>query len=682
MPGNLDDYRRKRDFERTREPAADSPADPSHSRGQRSRPAFVVHRHEATRLHYDLRLEMEGVLRSWAVPKGFDYDPTAKHLAVRTEDHPIEYEDFDGVIPDGQYGAGAMTIWDRGTYEVVLGTGPEAVAKGELKVVLRGRRLRGEWHLVKTKGGPNHWLLFKSRDRYAGRSRDSALGIDPDRAPEGRAPENLAPMAPAGEVRPFADPDWLFELDFEGRRVLAEKNGGETRLRGLDAELPEIAAALAELSAERALLDGVLVVTGADGRPSRRALDARLEGAGDASVVLYAFDLLFWEDYDLRPLPAIDRKRALRHVLPESRVLLFTDAVAGGGDALAEVAAEAGLRGLIAKRADSPYASGPSPDWRRIPVAAAAASGSVAEALERSAGRPRRSRVRITNPGKVFWPADGTTKGDLVAYYESVCDVLLPHLRDRPVHLNRFPDGIEGKSFYQHEAKEHTPDWIPTALIASDSKARPVPHVLCNDRDTLLWLVNSGTIDLHPWMSRAGSLESPDWTVLDLDPKEAPFAHVVRIAREAGKLLHGLGMRPLVKTSGKTGLHVYVPLAPGYTYEQSRMFCEAIARALARKLADVATVERKVAARGGKVYLDFGQNRIGQTVVPPYVVRPVPGATVSTPLAWDELDGGLSIADFTIRNVPERIERLGDLFRPALTDGHDLLAAAEALIRS
>jgi bifunctional non-homologous end joining protein LigD len=674
----LDDYTRKRRFDRTPEPTP---------RRRRARAAtFVVHRHEARSLHYDLRLSMDGVLKCWAVPRGFSYDPKEKRLAVQTEDHPLEYETFEGVIPKGEYGAGTMRIWDRGTYEVVKADdGAAAIAGGELKVKLAGRRLRGEWHLVKTRQGPTHWLLFKSKDRYAGPDRDSALGIELGAAPASKLPRSVRPMV-AGEQRAaFTDPRWVFEMQFAGRRTLAAKAGERIALRGVKAKLPAIEAELAKLRAEDALLDGVLVALDEHERPCAQRLAARLAGDSDAPVVYYAFDLLHWDGFDLRPLPLIERKAALRAILPASEAVLYVDHVAGNGQSLLEAVAAAGLPGAIGKRADSAYASGPSADWCAIEAAASQPAQPLESAL-RARRRPaaRRSRVQLSNLDKVFWPAEGYTKGDLLAYYESVADVLLPYLHDRPCHLNRFPDGIDGKSFYQREAKEHTPAWVATVPIDSDTHGGAVPHVLCNDRDTLLYIVNLGSIDLHPWLSRRGSLDSPDWAVLDLDPKSAPFAQVVRIAREVGKLLRGIGLRPLLKTSGKTGLHVYVPLEPGYTYAQSAMFCEAVARCMVRDLPDIATVERDIGARGARVYVDFLQNRRAQTVVPPYSVRPVRGAQVSTPLAWDELDGELSPGAFTILTVPERLEQRGDLFRPALTDRQDLrpaIAKLEALLR-
>lgn len=676
MADPLSDYERKRDFERTPEP-------PPRRESRDGRGAvFVVHRHDARSLHWDLRLEVNGVLCSWAVPKGFSFDPTDRHLAVRTEDHPIEYEDFHGVIPKGQYGAGTMTIWDRGHFALAhTDDWDESIRKGEIKILLYGRRLRGEWHLVKTKQAENTWLIFKSRDRYAGAARDSALGIDLGAAKEAPLPRTVKPMRPGSDGdAPFSDPAWLFEAELEGRRIFARKEGDAVRLVGLRKRLPAVEAALGALRAENALLDGVLVVLDDHGRPSAERLAAALDGEDGATPVYYAFDVLHYDEFDLRSLPLVERKGALRALLPDDPALLFVDHVPGRGEDLAEAVSTAGLSAIWARRADAPYRAGRSDAWRRVPVRAAKAARAVdvAEALSRPSA-PSSRRVKLSNLGKVFWPAEGYTKGDLLAYYEGVAPLLLPYLADRPVHMNRHPDGIGGKSFYQRQAKEETPDWVRTVWIASDHKGEEQRQIVCDDLDTLLFLVNLGSIDLHPWLSRVADLDSPDWAVIDLDPKEAPFAHVIRIAREVGDVLVEVGLRPLLKTSGATGLHVYVPLGPGYTYDQSRMFCEGVSRFVARRLKDIATVERVVGSREGKVYVDYGQNRRSQTVVPPYVPRPVRGATVSTPLAWSELTDDLHPSLFTIQTVPPRLEEVGDLFRPALDDPQDLLPAIEAL---
>lgn len=684
---SLDDYRAKRDFERTPEP-------PPGPRREGDEPVFVVHRHDASRLHFDLRLEMEGVLRSWAVPKGFSYDPDDKHLAVRTEDHPMEYEDFHGVIPKGEYGAGTMTIWDRGRYEVVKAdSAPEAVQAGELKIILYGRKLRGEWHLVKTKQAEDTWLLFKSRDRYSGVPRDSALGIDLAGAVEAPVPggpdaEPPTPMEPGESTEPFSDPGWVFEMRFAGRRVFAVKRGEELALLGTDGEAlgdpgelaPSIARGLAGLGAENAVLDGVLVVVDENERPSAERLAARLRGEGDDELLLYAFDLLHYEEFDLCALPLVERKAALRAVLAPSPQILFVDHVPGDGLSLAEACRAAGLPGLIAKRAEAPYVPGPSEDWRAVPLEPQAAVEAVSRALGRKADDGGTSRVKLTNLAKVYWPAEGFTKGDLLAYYDRIAPYLLPHLEDRPVHMNRFPDGIEGKSFYQKDTKEQFPDWIETEEVESSKEEKEATrYPVIGSRDALLFLVNLGSIDMHPWLSRRADLTSPDFAVIDLDPKGAPFSDVITIAREVRDILTAIDLRGLLKTSGSTGLHIYVPLLAGYTYDHTRLFCEGLARLVASRLPQIATVERVVGNREGKVYVDFLQNRRGQTLVPPYSVRPVRGATVSTPLAWDELTDDLTLAAHTILTVPPRVEERGDLFAAALTDKQDLLPAIEKL---
>lgn len=679
MPRPLDEYARKRDFSRTPEPAGTPPEVASKEL------VFVVHMHEARALHYDLRLEVDGVLASFAVPKGFSYNPKEKRLAVHTEDHPMEYEHFSGVIPKGQYGAGAMTIWDRGHYRwVTKPAGREAIAKGELKLQLYGRKLRGEWHLVKLKKGKSNendrnWLLFKSKDRYAGSERDTALGVDLAPAAQAPLPDDVQVMEPGPTCKPFSDPEWLFEMAFAGRRVLAEKRQDEIRLRGIPSAPKQVLADLRQIGAENALLDGVLVALDSNERPSPEVLERCLSGKGKDTVYFYAFDLLYYDEFDLRGLPLVDRKGALRAILPPLRTLLYVDHVAGSGESLAEAATTAGLDSLVAKRADSTYEAGPQESWLRLPLEKGTKELAVSDALARAQPKRAGSRVKLSNLEKVYWPADGFTKGDMLAFYDQVADYMLPYLLDRPVHMNRFPDGIDGKSFYQKEAKEGTPDWVETVPIQSGSRGETVPYTVCQNKDTLLYLANLGSIDLHPWLSRRQSLDSPDWAVLDLDPKSAPFGHVITIARRLHEVLEEIGIASYLKTSGKTGLHIYIPLEAGYTYDHSRMFCEGVARLVASELKDIATTERVLGSREGKVYVDFLQNRRGQTLVPPYCIRPVKGATVSAPLSWDELTEDLHPSQFTIQTVLPRISRYGDLFQPTLTDPQDLLPAIEAL---
>ncbi len=672
---SIDAYRKKRDFERTPEPPPDSAAEP----GART---FVVHRHEARNLHYDLRLSMEGVLKSWAVPRGFSYDPKVKRLAVRTEDHPLMYETFEGVIPKGEYGGGTMTIWDRGGYELSKAVdGPKAVSEGKLEVLLRGRKLRGEWHLVKTRSEKDQWILFKARDRYARDDSEKAPFFDLARAIEAPLPETIEPMHAGLERAPFSDPAWIFEVEFEGRRVGLRKNGSRVQLlaksgEDLSDQVQEIVEEAGELRAETAWIDGVLVAVDTSQRPSREKLEARLSGSSAEPVVFYAFDQLHYEEWDVRLLSILDRKEILATVLPKLPHVLFVDHVHGRGEEFHTVTAAAGLPAILGKLASSAYVSGASADWCRVPAEASSESKSqdLSDALR--ARRPGARKIQLSNLDKVFWAREGYTKGDLLRYYDPIAEVLLPYLHERPVHMLRYPDGIEGKSFYQKDAPDHTPEWVVTESIESDGEA--IRYIICNDRDTLIWMVNLASIDLHPWLSRRTSRDVPDWVVFDLDAKEAPFADVVKIARAVGKVLRGIGLRPYLKTSGATGLHVFVPVNPGYTYDHTRQFCEAVATHVASEHKDIATVERVVSRRRGRVYVDFGQNRKGQTVVPAYVVRPRPGAPVSTPLDWDELDTDLDPVGFNIKTLPARLAKYGDLFQGTLRDPQDLLPAIEA----
>jgi len=677
----IEEYRRKRNFKKTPEPApAVGPVG-----GNR----FVVHRHEARNLHYDLRIEAGGVLACWAVPKGFSYTPADKRLAVRVEDHPLLYSDWEGTIPKGHYGAGTMKIWDHGTYEVMKSPDIDhALKKGELKLVLKGRHLRGEWHMVQTKqeAGKN-WLLFKARDRYVGSGSDLFGGADLGRAQQKPLPRSIARMEPSVGRAPFNDPDWLFEPQLGGRRVIVRVTEDGITLRAgsedLAGRLPGICKALGGVRAATAVFDGIVVALDAAGRPSEEALAAELQSGG-GQAVLYLFDVLYAEEWDLRKAALRERKAVLRALLPDSGNLYPVDPVAERGETLAQAVVASGLHGMVAKKASSSYQAGVSADWLLIPVSAETLVRASAPAPKPASRRPapeeepRRPAFVVTHPRKVYWPEQGWTKGDLVGYYDQVAAWILPYLKDRPLHLYRWPDGIRGKSFYQKQLPEDLLSQVETVDVSKEGE-EPVFYAMCNDRRSLLTLINSGSIDLHPWFSHKGSLDNPDWSIIDLDPKDAPFENVIKVARVAGRLLRGVGIEPYLKTSGSTGLHVCIPLKPGYTYEQSRMFCEAIARLVVRDHGDIATVERVVSRRAGKVYVDFLQNRREQTIVPPYVVRPVEAASVSMPLAWDELEGPLHVSDFTLMNAPSRIERTGDLFRTALTDPQDLAPAIDAL---
>jgi DNA polymerase LigD, polymerase domain len=295
--------------------------------------------------------------------------------------------------------------------------------------------------------------------------------------------------------------------------------------------------------------------------------------------------------------------------------------------------------------------------------------------------RPKLEKtVTFSNLKKIYWPADGYTKGDLVDYYRAIWPWMSPYLVNRPLVLTRFPDGIDGKSFYQKDAPEFAPAWIRTAPIWSEDTQRDIKYFVCDDVESLLYVANLGSIPMHIWNSRIGSLEQPDWCVIDLDPKEAPFSDVVRTAIALRELCERIGMPSYVKTTGKTGLHILLPLGRQVTYAQSRTLGELLARVVLRELHEIATITRHVTKRGDKVYLDYLQNRHGQLIVAPFAVRPLPGASVSMPLLWDEVNQSLDPRAFTIKTAVERMERLGgDPVVRVLEEKPDLAAILERL---
>jgi len=304
------------------------------------------------------------------------------------------------------------------------------------------------------------------------------------------------------------------------------------------------------------------------------------------------------------------------------------------------------------------------------------------EASEPASPDPRAPspEVVFSNLDKTFWPDEGYTKGDLIEYYRAVSPWLLPYLKDRPVVMTRYPDGITGKSFFQKDAPVFAPEWLRTERIWSEDTQRDIDYFVCNDVESLLYLINLGTIPLHVWGSRVASLERPDWCILDLDPKEAPFTHVVTVAKAVKRLCDDIEWPCFIKTSGSTGLHVLLPLARQCTYEQCRQLGGLLARVIATELSDIATVTRQIGKRGGRVYLDYVQNGHGRLLVAPFSVRPLPGAPVSMPLEWREVTPKLDIRKFTIKTAPGRMQKLkDDPVQPVLDLKPDLVHILERL---
>ncbi|HUM14951.1 MAG TPA: DNA ligase D [Candidatus Nitrosotalea sp.] len=863
-PPPLEAYRKKRDPDRTPEPFGGRP--PAGGR------LFVVQKHAARRLHYDLRLEMDGVLKSWAVPKGPSAHAEEKRLAVHVEDHPLEYGDFEGVIPPGNYGAGSVIVWDHGWYRSTKPQDPlDQLARGKLEVEIFGHKMRGRWTLARMSGKERDWLLLKKADGAAAPPGTTELT---ERYPESvisgltveemaDAPGRLAAVrarldalgAPRGEVsaqtqpftlatlgdRPFSDPAWLYEIKYDGVRVLASRDGRRVTLYGRSGQdttsrYPEVARALLALPIERFVIDGEIVALDDAGRPSFQRLQPRMALTDAREIALAAarrpvvgvfFDCLMLDDRDLRRLPLVERKECLRLLVPPLGAARYGDHLVREGRAFFEAASEQRLEGIVAKRAKSVYSGRRSGDWVKIkcqrrqefviggytdpqgsrghfgalhlgvydgptsaprlvyvskvgtgfdeaklrsimarlqplkrvtppfeagaiptgrghhwveprlvcevrftdwtedgglrhptfiglredkkPEACRRERSDEAEALSLAgvagpaevgglgggaASAPPQSeqgapvaavpgssakRLQPTNVKKVFWPAEGYTKGDLIAYYERMAPLMLPYLRDRPLVLTRYPDGITGKSFYQKDAPDFAPAWVRTERIYSKDTERDIAYLVVDDVDMLRYVANSAAIPIHLWASRVPSLERPDWLVLDLDPKGAPFADVVKVALALRRILDDLALPSYVKTSGATGLHILLPLGARYTYEQTRNFARLLAVLGVEAEPEISTVARPLRARGGKVYIDFGQNGHGQTIVAPYSLRPLPGAPASCPLEWREVTPRLDPARFTLRTLPPRCDKMADPLTPVLGAGIDMAAALERI---
>ncbi len=904
----LTPYRDKRDAGASPEPTGEeAQAAPRATRTG----AFVVHLHDASRRHYDLRVEVGGVLASFAVPKGPALDPTDKQLAIRTEDHPIEYLDFEAVIPDGNYGAGPMICWDRGMIRYLESTAEEGLASGKLDFTLSGYKLKGRFALVKLEKSEkgNEWLLIKKADAFASppgedvreaqqRSVLSGLTVDElEGAPElARIAEKLAkdlgaevgevdgraisPMlcssiedrgggAPTSSLPAWLRETYTYELKLDGVRVIAEKRGGEVHLtyrsnRDTTLAYPEVERAVQTLSPERVVLDGEVVAFDEKGLPNFQRLAQRIHLSDDRKnkasfggghvgwavlavpVVYLVFDILALGPYDLRGLPLMARREILRRVVLGNGVIRVLDFLETGGDALLDFCRARHMEGIVAKRATAPYRAGPkrTADWVKVkcerdesfvviawtrgnegrsrlgaldlgayendqlvvrgkvgsgldekmidqllemlePLVTkekkftgkldsapngrtlvdpkivvsvrylgwsddgrlrfpsfrgidydraptdclAGPHGDAAHIPSLEAPRFRKEqkhredaalaqdvappssmptsfrsshplkKATLTNQDKVFWPKEGITKGDVCRYYEKVSTVLLPHLRDRPVVLVRYPDGIEGKSFFQWNVPFGFPAWVrhiplddvdvgpPSSRMVPSSRMASGPPVkgskrvfLVNDLDALLTIANLGAIPLHVLACRAGSLEACDFCTIDFDVGRSTLQNGVKLALALRDLLERIGLRGYPKTSGQRGLHVLIPLGPNVSFDTAQALNTLLGRLVTAEHPDIATLERVVERRGNKVLIDIGQTGRHRTIVAPYSVRAHPGASVSTPLTWDEVNDALDPSELNLRTLPDRIAKLGvDLARGVLEDTPDVPRAVQAL---
>ena len=846
---SLKEYSRKRSFDKTPEPKPE-PAPPA-SPGN----YFCVQRHDATRLHYDFRLEVDGTLKSWAVPKGPSLEPLAKHLAMHVEDHPIDYGGFEGNIPKGEYGGGSVMLWDRGSFEL-LGDAPALaqIERGDFKFRLHGEKLHGEFALVlmRGRGKGNEWLLIKKKDAEAkpgwniedharsvltGRTQQEiAENLPPPQSPtpnpqplsfpagavKAPMPRSVSPMLATLATRPPSGDSWLYEVKWDGVRALCFIEDNELRIfsrsgKRCEQQYPELSVLPRHVKASQAILDGEIAVLDDKGRSSFNMIQPRISVTDANSVAhlsrstpvnLFLFDLLYLDGHDLRGVPLEERKRLLSEIVSPSDRILVSDFFTVDGAAMLEAAKANGLEGIVAKARGSRYEGRRSRDWVKVKVvtsddfviggfthgerdyfsslvlglydgqklthAGQVGTGFNEKSLKEIYGkieplitkkspftgtvkalrdvtwvqpelvaeikylemtpdgllrapvfvalRPYKNpkecvregkeyeedqgdeeykvakgpllpadspaevtldidghRLKLTNLPKVFYPGEGITKRDVINYYDAVAPLILPHLRDRPLSLKRYPNGINEQFFFQKDAEGKVPDWVRLEPIFSDHNQDKIHYIICNDRATLIYLANLASIDQNPWMSRVGSLDNPDFALIDLDPTEGcPYSQIVEAAQLVKKTLDSIGLAGYPKTTGGDGMHIYIPLEPIYTFEQVRSFAELLSILVVNQNPDLFTTPRAVSRRKkAKVYFDYLQISSAKTIAAPYVLRAHPGAPVSTPLDWSEVKPGLDPAQFNIHNAMDRFDRTGDLFEAVLTKPQRLEPALE-----
>jgi bifunctional non-homologous end joining protein LigD len=879
----LDKYNSKRDFDKTAEPKAGKSSD-------KNKLLFVIQKHDATRLHYDFRLEMEGVLKSWAVPKGPSTDPKTKRLAMMVEDHPFDYRTFEGIIPEGEYGGGTVIVWDQGTYEPIEDIkGKKAQEKhlleqlkaGSVKIKLHGEKLQGEFALVKTHGmGENSWLLIKHKDDFASvkditkqdksvladqtiaqveknsdkvwhsnKTDDARVKAKPEqggksekelvkKGSKSKIPTGMKPMLATLVDEPFDDEDWQYEVKWDGYRALAFLNKGEVELlsrnnKSFNEKFYPIYELLKTFKID-AVLDGEILVLNDKGVSNFGDLQ-NWRSEADGELVFYVFDIVWFDGKDLKDLPLYQRQEILAKVLPDDddRVRLSKVFNANGID-FYKAAEKMGLEGIIAKKKESTYSSNyRSKEWLKIKVhkrqevviagytknadttkpfsslllgvyegnqlqyvgkvgtgfsiklqkemmeqfepliseespfkeipdvnkpsrfrpdppkakatwlkpelvcevafaevtsdgvfrhpsfegmridknakdvvrEAAAPTEGLIDNVEKvvdkfevesdkheTALKPPKSKekktllnpkdetqvrkvkgheLKFTHLSKLYWPEDKISKREMFNYYYQISEFILPYLKDRPMSLNRYPGGIHAKSFYQKNVKDTAPDWAKT-FPYSTGDGEDKEYLVGQDEATLLWMASLGCIEMNPWFSRVGSPDNPDYCVIDLDPDKNTFDQVIEAANVVKEVLDGIDVPSFCKTSGSTGMHIYIPLNAKYDYDQSQLFAKIIVNIVHKQLPKFTSLERMIANRKGKMYLDFLQNRPGATIAGPYSLRPKLGATVSMPLHWEEVKKGLKMTDFHIGNAVDRARAEGDLFKGVLGKGIDL----------
>lgn len=790
----LAEYRSKRNLSKSHEPSGGKP------KKSASTLSFCIQKHAARRLHYDFRLEYKGILLSWAVPKGPSLDPEDKRLAIKVEDHPLDYQYFEGIIPKGHYGAGTVEIWDNGTYTMWEAKTREEIEKnlekglkeGHFNIIINGKKLKGEFVFQKLKKNDpedNTWLLIKKKDSYVSSDREEHFK-------KVKMPDFIPPMLATSVNKPFDSDEWLFEIKWDGYRALAFIDHGKVQLKSRTNHLwnGKFTAVIDNLKKidSKVIFDGELVVLDSAGRPDFQLMQ-NYQRDKKGNLIYYVFDLLYKDGKDLRQIPLIKRKEILKNYLSQLKppLVRYSDHILKEGESFFKEAAKAKLEGIIGKKISSTYQSRRTREWVKIKTSlrqevviggfteprgtrkkfgalligfyndegeliyAGHVGGGFDETLlndvynqlkpliqkkspfktppkpnmpvtwlkpqlvcevafaewtkenimrqpifqglridkepktikkeiisdvprnvETTEKEKKKLDISLTNLDKVYWPKEKYTKGDLIEYYKNIAPYILPYLKNRPVMLHRYPEGITGIDFYQKNL-ESCPNWIKTFPIKQEGKI--INYLIINDLKSLIYAINLGSIDLHPFLSVYNKLQNPDFCVIDLDPHDISFDKVIEAALEVHQILDKIAIKHYCKTSGGKGLHLFIPLHGKYDYEQSRQFAEIISLCVHKQLPHTTSLERDPQKRQKKIYLDCLQNRIAQSIAAPYSVRPRPGALVSTPLDWNEVNKDLDPTAFNLKTIQKRLETKGDIFKPVLGAGVNIKSALSRL---
>lgn len=804
----LHQYQQKRNFKKT--------AEPKGKIAQRDKHLYIIQKHAASHLHYDFRLELDGVLKSWAVPKGPSLDPKVKRLAMQVEDHPIEYGTFEGIIPQGEYGGGTVMLWDKGQWTSLDKHPQAAYEKGHLRFTLKAEKLNGRWDLIRFKD-ERHWFLIKYDDEFAQNAENYDIITEQSTSvvshqsieqiaknyqqvwdtqarkkgtiaePQIILPKNLAKSPFPDFIKPQlatlvdSPPEgkqWLYEVKFDGYRILAFKQGDVVVLKSRNnkdwtQELHFLAEPIINCAAQNFILDGEVVLLDKNGRSNFQLLQNAIHNQQEAGFIYYLFDILYFDQFDLRSLPLLQRKSILEQLIPaEQTALYYSDHILEQGNEVFKHACAHSLEGIIAKQTDSPYLSTRSKNWLKIKcmkrqefviggysdprgnracfgalflgvfnqqgtldyvgkVGTGFSQSTLKELYAQLIKHPRKTnpfniqpedaanahwvkpvliaevefsewtregRLRhpsfkgiradkrpaqvlreqatpiaqikaekkvkktvnkqfvISHPNKIVYPEDKITKQDLLLYYESVSDYILPYLINRPLTLLRCPTDY-AHCFYQRHYNKTTPKALYAVEI--EHKEEIDQYIYLKDKNGLLNLVQMGVLEIHPWGSQIAHLEQPDIIVIDLDPApDVPWPRVVTAAREIKEHLQQFQLTSFVKSTGGKGLHVVIPIQPEYDWDAVKNFTQVFVEFLEQLKPKEYTSTMSKAKRQGKIFIDYLRNQRTATAISAYSTRARIHAPVSVPLFWDELSERIEDNSFTIKSVKKRLSNL------------------------